>query len=70
MACPIEGCLTFQRLGEGFFVKEFFFRGQILKIQPQGSFDLNGLINASTKYFKKGLKSMHLSQKINVRYEL
>ena len=40
------------------------FRGCSLKIQPQTSFDLNGLKNGSAKHFESSLKSMHLFQRL------
>ena len=40
------------------------FQGLSLKIQHQSSFDLNGLKDGPSLYFKNSLKSMHLFQRL------
>ena len=62
--CHTEVCLTFSRLTAKLSEMITKFRGRSLKIKHQPSFDLNGLINGTCKYFENNLKSMHLFQKL------
>ena len=50
--CHTEVCLTFLRLAVK--LSELFnkFQGHSLKIQPQKSFNLNGLTNGPSKHFE------------------
>ena len=61
---PMKPCLTFSRLSVKFLELSKKFQGRSLKIQPQTSFDLNGLKNGPSKHFESSLKSMHLFQRL------
>ena len=62
--CHTEVCLTFSRLAAKLSELSKKFRGHSFKIQPQMSFDLNGLKNGPSKHFESSLKSMHLFQRL------
>ena len=58
-----EACLTLLRFAVKFSEVAKKYQGRSLKIQPQTSFDLNGLKNGPSKHFERSLKSMHLFQR-------
>ena len=72
--CHTEICPTFLRLAAKLSEIITKFRSRSLKIQHESSFDLNGLKNGHTKYFKNSLKSMHffqiLMEGLNCRWRL
>jgi hypothetical protein len=60
--CHTKVCLTFLRLAAILSEMIAKFGGRSLKIQPQSSFDLNGLKNGPRKYFEDSLKSFQIFQ--------